>query len=141
MSACHRLCYVISVSYGNDSVAMIQWAHEQRLHGVVVAYCDTGWAAPSWAQRVEHCEAYEELGPINLDGIHWVIVGGESGPKARPMRAEWVKAIQAQAEVAGTAFFFKQWGLGGADGVRRSKKANGRTFNGRTWEEMPLPFG
>ena len=70
MSACHRLCYVISVSYGNDSVAMIQWAHEQRLHGVVVAYCDTGWAAPSWAQRVEHCEAYARSLGFEVARIH-----------------------------------------------------------------------
>lgn len=79
----------------------------------------------------------EDLGPMNLDGIHWVIVGGESGPKARPMQAEWVANVQRQAEAAGTAFFFKQWGTWGADGRKRGKKANGRVFKGKTWDETP----
>jgi len=79
----------------------------------------------------------EDLGEINLTGIHWMIVGGESGPKARPMKAEWVDNIHRQCKRSGTAFFFKQWGGWGADGKRRAKKANGRTFNGRTWDEMP----
>lgn len=79
----------------------------------------------------------EDLGEINLAGIHWMIVGGESGPKARPMKAEWVDNIHRQCKRSGTAFFFKQWGGWGADGKRRAKKANGRTFNGRTWDEMP----
>ncbi len=85
----------------------------------------------------------EDLGPINLEGIHWIIVGGESGSKARPMLFEWVENIQNQAENAGVAFFFKQWGTWGADGVKRRKKANGRIFKGKTWNDMPsnnLPF-
>ncbi|MDX1252202.1 MAG: phage Gp37/Gp68 family protein [Gammaproteobacteria bacterium] len=82
----------------------------------------------------------EDLGEINLAGIHWMIVGGESGPKARPMKAEWVDNIHRQCLRSGTAFFFKQWGGWGADGRRRAKKANGRTFNGRTWDEMPLRY-
>ncbi|WP_052465120.1 DUF5131 family protein [Geoalkalibacter subterraneus] len=52
----------------------------------------------------------EDLGPLNLGGIHWVIVGGESGPLARPMRPEWVANIRAQCEAQGVPFFFKQWG-------------------------------
>ena len=79
----------------------------------------------------------EDLGPLNLEGIHWVIVGGESGHKARPMREEWVANVQLQAEAIGTAFFFKQWGGWGADGVKRHKKANGRIFRGRTWDNYP----
>jgi len=79
----------------------------------------------------------EDLGRIDLHGIHWVIVGGESGHKARPMREEWVANIQAQADAAGVAFFFKQWGGWGADGVKRHKKANGRVFRGRTWDDYP----
>jgi protein gp37 len=79
----------------------------------------------------------EDLGAIDLAGIDWVIVGGESGAGARPMRAPWVEGIRRQAEAAGTAFFFKQWGAWGADGVRRSKKANGRVFGGRTWDAVP----
>lgn len=67
---------------------------------------------------------------LNLRDIQWVIVGGESGPGARPMLAEWVTDIQAQCCKAGAAFYFKQWG-----GV--FKKRNGRLLNGRTWDEMP----
>jgi protein gp37 len=80
----------------------------------------------------------EGIGTIDLKGIHWVIVGGESGPKARPMRSEWVDAVRRQCEKQGTAFFFKQWGGWGADGVRRHKKANGRLLHGRTWDELPV---
>ncbi|PJC96471.1 hypothetical protein GQ37_022670 [Janthinobacterium sp. BJB1] len=79
----------------------------------------------------------EDLGDIDLTDIHWVIVGGESGPKARPMRQEWVEAIQVQCEEQLAAFFFKQWGGWGADGKRRAKKTNGRLINGRTYDEMP----
>lgn len=79
----------------------------------------------------------EDLGPMNLDGIHWVIVGGESGPKARPMQAEWVENVQRQAKATDTAFFFKQWGTWGADGRKRGKKANGRVFKGKTWDDTP----
>lgn len=79
----------------------------------------------------------ESLGKINLRGIHWVIVGGESGPKARPMQKEWVDAIRAQCEAKDVAFFFKQWGGWGADGKKRAKKKNGRKLNGRTWDQMP----
>jgi len=79
----------------------------------------------------------EDLGDINLCGIHWVIVGGESGSRARPMREEWVANVQAQADSAGTAFFFKQWGGWGADGVKRNKKENGRKFQGHTWDAYP----
>ena len=67
---------------------------------------------------------------LNLRDIQWVIVGGESGPGARPMLAEWVIEIQAQCRTAGTAFYFKQWG-----GV--FKKRHGRLLHGRTWDERP----
>lgn len=79
----------------------------------------------------------ENVGRIDLRGIHWVIVGGESGPKARPMQAEWVEAIKRQCEQRDVAFFFKQWGGWGADGKKRSKKDNGRLFAGKTWDGMP----
>jgi protein gp37 len=74
------------------------------------------------------------LGPIPdlpLAEIHWVIVGGESGPGARPMQPEWVHEIYHQCRAAGAAFFFKQWG-----GVRKHR--TGRELFGRTFEEMPL---
>lgn len=79
----------------------------------------------------------EDVGLMDLTNIHWVIVGGESGPKARPMRIEWVDSIRGQCEDAGVAFFFKQWGGWGADGVKRAKKYNGRELHGRTWDQMP----
>ncbi len=73
------------------------------------------------------------IGPLDqlpLEGIHWVIVGGESGPGARPMRKEWVESIHRQCRTAGIPFFFKQWG-----GVRKNQ--TGRTLNGTTYSEMP----
>jgi protein gp37 len=72
----------------------------------------------------------EDLGAINLDGIHWVIVGGESGHGARQMKEEWVVNIQKQCEASDVPFFFKQWG-----GVRKS--SSGRELNGRTFDAMP----
>jgi protein gp37 len=80
----------------------------------------------------------EDLGTLGLGGIHWVIVGGESGHRARPMKLAWVQAIHRQCKAQRVPFFFKQWGAWGADGVRRSKAANGRLFRGREWDEMPL---
>lgn len=79
----------------------------------------------------------EDLGAINLSGIQWVIVGGESGKKARPMRPEWAENVRREAERAGVAFFFKQWGAWGPDGVKRSKSRNGRVLEGATFDEMP----
>ena len=81
----------------------------------------------------------EDLGKLYLGGIHWVIVGGESGPGARPMKVGWVENIHNQVmERHGmTQFFFKQWGAYGEDGIKRAKKANGRMFAGREWNEFP----
>lgn len=74
----------------------------------------------------------EDVGKLDLDGVHWVIVGGESGPGARPMNPSWVKAIKQQCDAQGTLFFFKQWG-----GVRKGK--TGRRLNGKTYDAMPAP--
>ena len=79
----------------------------------------------------------EDLGDMNLDGIDWVIVGGESGAKARPMKEEWVQSIKVQTEKQGSAFFFKQWGTWGSDGIKRNKKANGKLINGKVYQAMP----
>jgi len=68
----------------------------------------------------------EDLGKLDLADIHWAIVGGESGPMARPMKPEWVVNIKRQCEEQDVAFFFKQWGGWGADGKKRAKKENGR---------------
>lgn len=79
----------------------------------------------------------EDLGRISLKGIHWVIVGGESGAGARPMKQEWVEKIQTQCQRSKVDFFFKQWGTWGKDGIKRNKSHNGRTLNGKTWDMMP----
>jgi protein gp37 len=84
------------------------------------------------AVRFRSCEPL--LGPmedLDLKGIGWVIVGGESGPGARPMKSEWVESILKQCKKAKVAFFFKQWG-----GTR--KDITGRELNGRTYDELPL---
>lgn len=78
-----------------------------------------------------------DLGEIDLSGIDLVIVGGESGPNARPMKKEWVLNIKRQCEEQGVAFFFKQWGTWGEDGVKRNKKANGCLLNGVEYKQMP----
>jgi protein gp37 len=77
------------------------------------------------------------LGPIaapDLTGIHWAIVGGESGPRARPMQAIWAEALRDACREQGVAFFFKQWG-----GAR--KKQAGRLLDGRVWEDYPREAG
>lgn len=79
----------------------------------------------------------ENLGPMNLEGIDWVIVGGESGPKARPMKLEWVTNIMHQVEEHGAAFFFKQWGTWGSDGIKRNKHKNGKLLDGKVIQQMP----
>jgi protein gp37 len=71
------------------------------------------------------------VGLADLSGIHWAIVGGESGPMARPMARLWVDEIHTACRAHGTAFFFKQWG-------GRNKKAAGRKIDGKTWDEFPL---
>lgn len=74
----------------------------------------------------------ENLGPVDLRGIHWAIVGGESGPRARPMEKRWVETIRDQCKEAGVPFFFKQWG-----GFQ--KKKTGRLLDGRLYDERPRP--
>ena len=100
--------------------------------------------------RIEHLRAasaairfisFEPLigpvGNVDLTDIHWAIVGGESGRNARPIREEWIDELHDQCATFETAFFFKQWGTWGEDNKRRSKKANGREYRGRTWNNMP----
>lgn len=94
-------------------------------------------------ERIEHLKAVpaavrflslepliSPLDDLPLEGLHWVIVGGESGPGARPMKASWVKSIRRQCRAAAVPFFFKQWG-----GV--FKKHSGRELDGRTYDEFP----
>jgi len=73
------------------------------------------------------------MGQLDLRGINWVIVGGESGPRCRPMRLEWVRKIREQCLLNGVPFFFKQWG-----GTRKGR--NGRVLDGRTWDDFPRTY-
>ena len=89
------------------------------------------------AVRFLSCEPL--LGSLNLDltGIHWVIAGGESGRRARPMRRVWARSIRDQCEVAGVPFFFKQWGAHDVSGRRLGKNRSGRLLDGRIWSQFP----
>ncbi|MDI6832575.1 MAG: phage Gp37/Gp68 family protein [Bacteroidales bacterium] len=81
------------------------------------------------------------IGPIDkidFKNIDWVIVGGESGNRARLIKPEWVNNIYLQCKKQNIPFFFKQWGTWGADGVKRNKKANGRLFKNKEWLEYPV---
>ena len=81
----------------------------------------------------------EDLGTLDLNGIDWVIVGGESGNRARRMEKSWALNVKAQCDASGIAFFFKQWGAWGADGVKRSTKANGHLLDGVEYWAYPVP--
>jgi protein gp37 len=101
---------------------------ENRRHGL--PRIDELRAAPAVVRFLSVEPLLEDLGRLNLDGIHWVIVGGESGPGARPVQPEWVLHVRDQCRAAGVPFFFKQWG-----GARKSD--TGRLLDGRTFDEMP----
>jgi protein gp37 len=104
--------------------------------GVSVETAQYAWRASTLQEVPAHVRFLSVeplLGPISdlpLDGIHWVIVGGESGPGHRSPDIGWVREIRDQCLETGTAFFFKQWG-------GRTPKAKGRLLDGRTWDEMP----
>jgi protein gp37 len=87
-------------------------------------------AAPARPRFLSVEPLLEDLGEIDLEGIHWVIVGGESGPGARPIDPEWVRSVRDQCIANCVPFFFKQWG-----GVRKSLA--GRVLDARTWDETP----
>ncbi len=103
-----------------------------------------------WTSRIDHlrgtgalvkflsCEPL--LGPLqlDLDDMDWVIVGGESGYRARPMRADWARDVREQCARAEVPFFFKQWGAHDEHGIRVGKGRAGRVLDGRTWDAMPL---
>jgi protein gp37 len=101
---------------------------EDRKHGL--PRVDHLRQAPAKVRFLSIEPLLEDLGEIDLSGITWVIVGGESGPGARPMKREWVVSIRKQCRMQGVAFFFKQWG-----GVRKAK--TGRLLDGRTYDEYP----
>jgi protein gp37 len=101
---------------------------ENRKHGL--ARIDHLRKSPAAVRFLSIEPLLEDLGTINLTGISWVIVGGESGNGARPMKSEWVRSIRDQCEDAGVSFFFKQWG-----GVRKS--LNGRELDNQTYDAIP----
>jgi protein gp37 len=101
---------------------------EDRKHGL--SRIDELRSAPGRIRFLSVEPLLEDLGVIDLDGIHWVIVGGESGPRARPMQVEWVDSLYRQCRTARVPFFFKQWG-----GKRKS--ISGRTLHGQTYDEFP----
>ena len=119
-----------------DISAKLPWA-ANIWQGVTVEHADYAHRIDLLRQTGAHIKFLSLeplLGPmpkLKLRGIDWVIVGGESGPGARPMAPEWVTDIRDQCQKAGVAFHFKQWG-----GV--FKKRNGRLLEGRTWDEMPV---
>jgi len=121
-----------------DSEGWLTWSHNIWM-GVSVE-------SPKFTDRIDllratsarvkflSCEPLiRALPDLNLKGIDWVIVGGESGRKPRPMQEEWVTDIKDQCNAAGVAFFFKQWG-------GTNKKKTGRILEGKTWDEMPAKF-
>lgn len=88
--------------------------------------------------RFLSCEPLlEDLGNLNLNGIDWIIVGGESGTQARQMRELWVQNIKKQTEESDIAFFFKQWGTWSHDGIKRNKHVNGKLLDGKVIQQMP----
>jgi len=105
--------------------------------GVTVEDQLTSWRADALRQvpaAVRFISAEPLIGPVSLDlnGIDWLIAGGESGANHRPIDPDWVTRLQHECADAGTAFFFKQWG-------GRRPKSGGRLLGGRTWDEMPTP--
>ena len=101
---------------------------EDRLHGL--PRIEHLRSAPAGLRMLSVEPLLEDLGPLDLRGIGWVIVGGESGPGARPMKGEWVASLRDQCGIAGVPFFFKQWG-----GTRKVRA--GRTLDGKTHDEVP----
>ncbi len=104
----------------------------------VISRIDYLRATPAAIRFISFEPLIGSVGKVDLNGIHWAIVGGESGNKARPIKEEWIDEIYGQCAAYNTAFFFKQWGTWGKDNKKRSKKANGRVYRGRTWDEMPV---
>jgi protein gp37 len=101
---------------------------ENRTHGL--PRLEALRAAPASVRFLSVEPLLENLGPLDLTGIHWMIVGGESGHGARPLAPEWVRSLRDQCQIAGIPFFFKQWG-----GVRKGKA--GRALDGRTHDGVP----
>lgn len=106
------------------------WIGTSVEDGAVIDRIDALRATPSAVRFISFEPLIGSVSAADLTGIDWAIVGGESGPHARPMSRDWVDEIEESCRKSGSAFFFKQWG-------GRNKKAAGRTLNGRTYDEMP----
>jgi protein gp37 len=132
--------YQILTKRPNNMLAIVT---NERIASLPNVWLGTSVESAAFADRIEILRkvpaairfiSFEPLlGPIgrrSLRGIHWAIVGGESGPSARPMEGRWVTQIQSMCDKSGTAFFFKQWG-------GTNKKRAGRLLQGRTWDEYP----
>jgi protein gp37 len=126
-----RLQWLLAGKLGFAAAARNIWwgvSVENKKHGI--PRIDQLREAPAQVRFLSVEPLLEDLGEMNLTGIHWVIVGGESGRGARPMKSDWVLNILRQCRAQGVQFFFKQWG-----GVH--KKKAGRLLNGRTYDELP----
>ena len=128
----------LAVSGGIDSAISAFKLKKLGLEVIGINFKFWKWENNSPESPTLNIALLEDIGKIDLTGIHWVIVGGESGANARPMIKEWVLNVKKQCEEQNVAFFFKQWGAWGADGVRRSKKSNGRILEGKEWNQYPL---
>lgn len=102
-----------------------------------VSRCDALRVVPAVIRFISFEPLIGPVGRVDLSGIHWAIVGGESGRSARPIKEVWIDEIYDQCVTQEVAFFFKQWGAWGKDNKRRSKKKNGRDYRGQTWDDMP----
>ena len=107
------------------------WLGTSVEDAAVLSRLDDLRATPAMIRFVSFEPLIGSVAGANLASIHWAIVGGESGPRARPMTVDWVDEIRLRCAAAGTAFFFKQWG-------GKNKKAAGRVLHGQEWNELPL---
>lgn len=128
-SRAHRFWRLNSEMFGGMPLPRHIWLGTSVENEKVVYRVDQLRNVPA-SIRFLSCEPL--LGPLQLDlrGIHWVIVGGESGAQRRPLKEDWVVGIRDQCRVASVPFFFKQWG-------GRTPKAGGRILTGKVWDEMP----
>ncbi len=122
--------------FSDDSLPNV-WLGTSVENEEVVSRIDELRQVPAAIRFISFEPLIGSVGQIDLSNIHWAIVGGESGHLARPIQEEWIDEIYEECREVGTAFFFKQWGTWGADNKKRSKKANGRSYRGKTWDEMP----
>ena len=124
----HRLLHAELAWMGNLPNVWLGVSVEDRQHGI--PRLSTLKDTPASVRFLSIEPLLEDLGPLDLDGIHWVIVGGESGPRSRAMDESWVLSIQRQCRRHAVPFFFKQWG-----GPRKGNA--GRTLRGQTYDEFP----